>query len=382
MKIYKLPNDIKTKQTLKNLNVDSGGLAILNDKMHFHLIKIESLHVAAANILKQDALSIGADIASPKGVITCEHKYVDVILMGTTKHLKHLSKKELAQPFGLKAVALELKKFLKNHEHELEVMGVINANDDSFFSQSRFQSSHAVDKIYEMIDDGAKIIDIGGVSSRPGSNAVSTTQELSRVQPIIDTIKHEKLYDKVRFSIDSYKPEVISYALESGFDIVNDITGLEDDTVADIVAAHNAQVVIMHMQGTPQTMQAKPHYDNIITDIDDFFQQRVEKALDRGVKRITLDVGFGFGKILEHNLTLLQHLEHFGHFGYPLLVGASRKSMIDHILPTPVEERLPATLALHLKAVDLGASIIRCHDVKEHVQALSIHQALEGLSVR
>ncbi len=377
MKLFALAHDIDTQKALNELNVDSGAMTILNDKMHYHLIKIEKLHVAAANILKQDALSIGAEVATPKGVITCSEKYVDVILMGTTKHLKILSKKELAQPFGLKEVAKELKAFTKDQAYGLKVMGVINANDDSFFSQSRFLSTQAIEKIKEMIEDGADIIDIGAVSSRPGSEIVDAQKELDRAKPIIDAIWEKKLYEKADFSIDSYEPLVVSYALTHGFSIVNDITGLSDDRICELAAKHEAKVVIMHMQGTPQNMQNNPTYDNVITELTEFFQQRIEKAQSFGIKDIVLDVGIGFGKTLEHNLLLIKHLRQFKSLGMPLLVGASRKSMIDHIKPTPVEERLPATLAIHLESAQRGASIIRCHDVKEHIQALSIYKALQ-----
>lgn len=376
MKIFKLASDIDVTQALEELKVDAGAKTILKNKMHHHLIKIENLHVAAANILKQDALSIGAEVASPKGVITCEEKYVDIILMGTSKHLKTLSKKELAQPFGLKTVAKELAKFTKEHDVNLKVMGVINANDDSFFSASRFQAQTAIDKIKQMIEDGADIIDIGGVSSRPGSDLVSVEQELQRVKPIIDTIWEEKLFEMASFSIDSYAPSVVDYALSHGFGILNDITGLADNKLCEIAAKHQAKVVIMHMQGTPQTMQKDPHYDNVITEVSDFFEERIQKARSFGITDITLDIGLGFGKTLEHNLTLLKHLEHFQSLSYPLLVGGSRKSMIDQIKPTVVEQRLPATLALHIEAVRRGASIIRCHDVLEHVQAFSLLKAL------
>ena len=379
MKIYKLAHDIDTHKALKELHIDSGASTILHDKMHHHLIKIEGLHVAAANILKQDALSIGAEVATPKGVITCEEKYVDVILMGTTKHLKSLSKKELSQPFGLKTLALELKSFIKKQEVSVDIMGVINANDDSFFSASRFQSTKAVAKIYEMIKDGASIIDIGAVSSRPGSTAVDAQEELSRLRPIIDMIWEEKIFEKATFSIDSYEPLVVAYALEHGFKIINDITGLANNAICELAAQHKARVVIMHMQGNPQTMQENPQYENVVTEVSDFFKKRIEKAQSYGITDICLDVGIGFGKSLEHNLLLLKHLGHFESLGFPLLIGASRKSMIDHILPTPVEERLPATLAIHMEALKRGASIIRCHDVKEHTQALSIHKALQTI---
>jgi dihydropteroate synthase len=169
----------------------------------------------------------------------------------------------------------------------------------------------------------------------------------------------------------------LQYAFDRGFKIANDITGLQNDEVAKIVAKYNATVVIMHMKGTPKDMQKGPVYEDVMLEVDEFFAKRVQKAKDFGIKDIVLDVGIGFGKTLEHNLTLIKHLEHFKHFGYPLLVGASRKSLIDMITPTPTKERLPGTLALHLESVKNGASIIRCHDVKEHIQAFKVQKALD-----
>ena len=378
MWIKKLSNDIDAKEYLQNLGVDSGGIDILASKMKHHIFYIKDLHVGAANILKQDALSIGADLAVPRGTVTAKEKKVDAILMATQKQLVELSRKELAQPFGLKELAQELKVFSKSlMPKKVEVMGVINANDDSFFENSRFQSRDALSKIEEMIGHGAAIIDIGGVSSRPGSVAVAPEEELSRVKPIVDAIYEEKLYDKALFSIDSYEPSVISYVLERGFKIVNDITGLADDEVCKLCASYDAAAVIMHMKGTPQDMQKDPVYDDVVLHVEEFFKERIEKAVKFGIKEIILDVGIGFGKSLSHNLELIKNLEHFLHLGYPLLVGASRKSMIDKISSSEVKDRLAGTLALHLKAADNGAAIIRAHDVYEHIQALRVRDALK-----
>ena len=258
-------------------------------------------------------------------------------------------------------------------------MGIINANNDSFFSQSRFLGDKAIDNIESMIKDGASIIDIGGVSSRPGSLTGSENEELNRIIPICDIIKRKKLYDKIIFSIDSYTPSVIEYALKSGFTIVNDITGLENDKIAELVSKYNASIVIMHMQNNPENMQNNPQYDNIMIEVDNFFKQRIEKAKKFGIQNIILDVGIGFGKTLEHNLTLLRNLEHFKHFGYELLIGASRKSMINQIIPTIIEDRLAGTLAIHLDAIEKGTSIIRCHDVKEHKQSIEVKEAIRNL---
>lgn len=380
MQIELLSNSVDIGKYLKNINVDSGGVAILSLKALHYIVYIRDLHVGAANILKQDALSVGADLGVPRGTVVAKTPYVDCILIATARQLQTLSKKELAQPFGLKEVAYKLQEILKVKKPSYaEVMGVINANDDSFFSASRFKEKSAIEAIERMIEEGADIIDIGGVSSAPNSVHVDKAEELRRVKPILDLIQAKKLYDRVKFSIDSYEPLVIEHALMSGFKIVNDITGLANSEVSKLCASYGATAVIMHMQKTPQTMQERPEYEHILSDIYSFLSSRVQEAEAFGAKDIILDVGIGFGKTLEHNLMLIKHQEHFLTLGKPLLVGASRKSMIDKISPSVPKERLGGTLALHLESVKNGASIIRVHDVQEHVQALKIQQALMNI---
>ena len=377
MKVERISTNIDAKSFLKELGVDGGGVEILASKMKQYLISIKNLHVGGANILKQDALSIGADLAVPRGTVIASVKNVDCLLIASKKQLGILAKKELSQPFGLKELALKLQAILKvKPSRHVEIMGIINANDDSFFDGSRFMDKDAIAKILQMIEDGADIIDIGGVSSRPNAPVVSAEDELSRVKPILDTIKSQKLYEKVKFSIDSYTPKVIEYALACGFEIVNDITGFKDDEVCRICAEYGATAVIMHMQGTPQTMQNNPMYDDVLNDVYQFFDERVQKAESFGIKDIVLDVGIGFGKTLEDNLMLIKHLKHFLTLGKPLLIGASRKSMIDKISPSNVDERLAGTLTLHMEALRNGASYLRVHDVKEHLQSLKIYNSL------
>ncbi len=378
MNVYRLGSMADKKAALKTIGVEGGGVSIMSAKMELFYFYLKDLRTPAANILKQDALSIGADLAVPGGVIMCEKSHYDCILIGTKKHIEILSRKELAQPFGLKSVAKELKKFLFAKDYPTRIMGVINANDDSFFAESRFMAEDAVSQIYKMIDEGASIIDIGAVSSRPGAEMIGAGVELERIKPICDAIKTEKLYEKALFSIDSYTPEVIAYALESGFGLVNDITGASNDEVIALAIKHKAKLCIMHMGGTPQTMQKNPHYEDVMLEVSDFFEERILKCEALGLDRkdIIVDVGIGFGKSLEHNLTLIKNLQHFKKFGCEILIGASRKSMIDKITPTPTEERLPGTLAIHLKAVENGASIVRCHDVAEHRQALLVWKAM------
>ncbi len=379
MYVYRLGTVSDRKAMLKSLGVESGGVSIMAKKMELMYFFIKDLKTPAANILKQDALSIGADLAVPGGVILCEKEVYDCILIGTRKHMEVLSKKELAQPFGLKAVANALKRFLQTKEYPVRIMGVINANDDSFFKGSRFQAQDAITQIESMIEEGAEIIDIGAVSSRPGAEAVSEDVEMGRIKPICDTIAAKSIYEKAIFSIDSYTPGIVEYALKSGFTLINDITGANDEAIIKLAIQYNAKLCIMHMQGTPQTMQENPCYDDVMVEVSAFFEARIAKceALGMDRKNIILDVGIGFGKRLEDNIALIKNMAHFKVFGCEVLVGASRKSMIDKISTSIPEERLPGTLAIHLKALENGASIIRCHDVAEHVQALAVANVLK-----
>ena len=266
---------------------------------------------------------------------------------------------------------------MKNYK--TKIMGVLNANEDSFYKSSRFDSKEAHIKIENMIEDGANIIDIGAVSSKPGSISVDEKIELERLKNIVEIIYKEKYYEKVDFSVDSYSPLVIDYVLNKGFKIVNDITGLQNDEVCKVCANYNAKVVIMHMQNNPSNMQEKPQYNDVVLDIDNFFKKQIEKANSFGLKDIILDVGLGFGKNLEHNLMLIKKLEYFKHFECELLIGASRKSMIDMISPSKIEDRLAGTLTIHLEAIRNGASIIRCHDVYEHNQAIKVQEAINNI---
>ena len=381
MNIVKLSPTTDKNLILKKVGSTKEGAAIMSKKMQTNLFYIKDLKTPAANILKQDALSIGAELAVEKDTILCKDEKVDALLIASDKQLLTLIKKAKAQPFGLKQLSSDLKEHIDSKSFKTKIMGVINANEDSFYEGSRFDKGSAIEQIEKMIEDGATIIDVGGVSSRPGSVGVSEDEELSRVKDIIDLV-YEKEYSKdVRFSIDSYALKPIEYALDRGFDIVNDITALSSDEVAKIASKYKATVVLMHMSGTPKDMQDNPTYEDLFLEMDNFFSDRIKKAQSFGIEDIILDVGIGFAKTLDHNLKLIKHLGHFKHFKKELLIGASRKSMIDKILPTPTSERLPATLALHLKAVEQGASIVRVHDVKEHKQALSINEVLRGVSL-
>jgi len=364
----------------KKIGVSPSGAKIIEQKSKLFYFYIKNLKTPGCNILKQDLLSIGGELAVERDVITCKNEFSDALMIVNKKQLKLIIKKMKSQPFGLNALASELKSFLnEKDEFAPKIMGIINANDDSFYSGSRFVGSDAIVAIEKMIEDGASIIDIGGVSSRPGSSYVGEEVEFERVSPIIDEVYKSGLYERALFSLDSFSPKCLDYALNRGFKIVNDITALESDEVAKVASKYGATVVLMHKKGSTKDMQKNPFYEDVIFEVSEFFQKRIERALSFGIEDIILDVGIGFGKRLEDNLVLIRELGHFKKFGYPLLVGASRKSMIDMIVKSPVEDRLAGTLALHQEALENGADILRVHDVREHFQMVEVFKSFNSV---
>ena len=256
------------------------------------------------------------------------------------------------------------------------VMGILNVTPDSFSDGGKFhQIDNALTQAEQMIADGVDIIDIGGESTRPGAADVSESDELERVIPVLKAIKSKF---NINVSIDTSKASVMSQAIEQGADIINDVRALQNPGCIEVVAEANIPVCLMHMQGQPRTMQANPQYDDVVGDIVSFFEERIEACLQAGIEsnRIWLDPGFGFGKTLEQNYQLLARLKEFDSLALPILAGISRKSMIGNLLERSVEERLAGSLSAAVIAAQLGARIIRVHDVKETVDALKVLAAV------
>jgi dihydropteroate synthase len=255
------------------------------------------------------------------------------------------------------------------------VMGILNVTPDSFSDGGAFFSTdRAVDRGSALVDEGADFIDIGGESSRPGSEPVSTEEELHRVLPVIESLAKKS---GIPLSIDTYKSTVAARALSAGAQIVNDISGLSfDPEMTGVIARSNASVVLMHMKGSPKTMQENPVYSDVVTEIVQFLVAQSEKARRNGIGQIMLDPGIGFGKTMEHNLKLLRELHQFSNLGYPLLVGPSRKSFIGKLLDVPVEERLEGTAAAVTASILRGANVVRVHDVKQMKRVARMADAL------
>ena len=249
-------------------------------------------------------------------------------------------------------------------------MGILNVTQDSFSDGGKFiDLSSAKKQAEQMLKAGAAIIDIGGESTRPGAAPVSEQEELDRVMPVIEWLAPE-----ADVSIDTSKAVVMREAIKAGVAMVNDVCALTQPNTLDVVAAADVPVCLMHMQGTPRTMQSNPTYDHVVDDIKVFFNERIQVCNLSGIEssRLILDPGFGFGKNTEHNVTLLNQLDHLVAMGYPILAGLSRKSLITQVIDKPADQRQAASVALAIKAWQMGAAIIRVHDVDETVDALKM----------
>lgn len=257
------------------------------------------------------------------------------------------------------------------------IMGILNATPDSFSDGGNFNKlESALERIGLMISQGASIIDIGGESTRPGSDPVTEQEELDRVLPIIENAIPQ--FPDTLFSIDTTKYRVAEEALKLGAHFVNDISGMQKEPrLTDLCLQYNAGYILMHSQGNPKTMQQDPTYDDVVKDIYQFFENQLQHVEEKGLDQVIIDPGIGFGKTLDHNVKLLANLTEFKKLGYPILIGASRKSMLGTLLDDrPVDDRVTGTVAVHYHAMMKGADIIRVHDVKEASDSLKIFNAI------
>jgi dihydropteroate synthase len=256
------------------------------------------------------------------------------------------------------------------------VMGIININEDSFYAASRIMDVHAlIVRAEKMISDGASILDIGAMSSRPGANIITPEEELKRLMPAVNSLVAS--FPDTIISVDTVHSKVASEVICSGVSMINDISAGEyDPAMIAIVAKESVPYVMMHMKGLPSDMQLNPVYHDIVLEIMQFFTKKIHHAKASGIKDIIIDPGFGFGKTLEHNFELMRNLEVFRIFDVPVLIGVSRKSMIWKSLNTDAAHALNGTTALHMHALQQGAKILRVHDVKEAMECIEIHRRL------
>ena len=383
---------------LKKINVSSGGTESMYPKMSGLCVKLENVPMAAANILKQEMLSLGGDAAVARGVVNGTVPISEVILMGNAIKLRRLADKlAWQQYFTLPAIRKDIIRLLKNYQgdnirireyngkaldmNQIKIMGILNITPDSFSDGKQFLAKDAaIEQAFKMIDEGAAIIDIGGESTRPGAAEVSVEEELERV---IDVIAEIRAKSDIIISIDTTKAAIAMEALKAGADIVNDISAMRYDPEMVKVLADNPQtgVILMHMQGTPRTMQKKPVYEDTIREILDFLKERIDFAVSNGIlqERIIIDPGIGFGKRHSDNLLILQRLVEFHCLDCPIMLAASRKSFINRIYESEASDREEGTLAATAMGLAAGVHIVRVHEVKQNKRLLQVMQAVKEI---
>jgi dihydropteroate synthase len=401
MRILEISSPGDLRKIMQDIKVDRYGIEIMVPKGITHIVRINSLSCIAANILKQEMLSLGGDVAVARGALTGKIKKTDCLLMATLSQFNRLIEKVKQQPFGLDRLAqdlsgnltnyqrdkfsLDLGKYKLNFNGQTYIMGIVNLTPDSFSGdglykiqkpKSKIQNlSYIVDYVERLVKDGADIIDIGGESTRPGAKPISVKEELRRTIPIIK--KMTKIV-RIPISIDTYKPEVAKQALDNGAVMVNDITGLRNAKMAKVVSQYKAAVAIMHMKGNPRTMQSNPVYKSLLDEIIDYLDKAIKQAVAFGIdkNKIIIDPGIGFGKTLEHNLEIFKRLRELKILGRPILIGPSRKSFIGKILNAGPQERIFGSVSACILAVKNGAHMVRVHDVEAVKQALKVSEAI------
>ncbi len=383
---------------LKRIGVTSQGVESMFEKSHCLAIKLKNIKLGAANIIKQDMLSIGGDAAVSRGVVNGAVERSDVIILGNLKLLHNLVKKLSFQDiFEIPLIRERVQRLLEIEERKMpftiragdhvltfnrtHIMGVLNVTPDSFYDGGKYNSlDAALFQIEKMVNEGADIIDIGGESTRPFSEKVDVQEELDRVLPIIS--KTMQRFD-VPLSIDTYKSEVAKAALDEGVRMVNDISGLQfDPHMAETIAHfHDVAVVVMHIKGTPRGMQKDPIYDDVIEEILQYLSRSISIAEKANIPawQIIIDPGIGFGKRIEDNLEIIHKLAEFKCLDKPLLIGCSNKSFIGWLLKTEKEERLEGTLGAHAYAIMQGAHIIRVHEAGQHKKLARMIDAIRDI---
>lgn len=378
------------KEELERIEVHPVGISIMKDKGRIRFIKIEEIDVRGANILKQEMLSIGGEVALSRDAFFLGKNKCKAIVMGTIHHYNRLIPKLKLQPFGLKDIAEEMERII--HRKPIKVtrigdtlfewgkrtyiMGIINLTPDSFsgdglYSKERFVEN-AVGYACLLREWGADIIDIGGESTRPGSKEIPYEEERKRVMPVLRRLVKDI---DCPISVDTNKWEIAKEALHLGANMMNDVWGLmKDKEMVKVVAKYNVPIVIMHSINGRGGPAPEGYYTDVVGDVYFSLKERVEFALENGIKphNIIIDPGIGFGKGTEENIKILNKLSEFKTLGYPLLVGTSRKSFIGDILSLPPEERVEGTISTVVISILKGADIVRVHDVREIKRAIKV----------
>lgn len=378
-----IKNESDARKEMKSINVEDGGIKIMVPKSFHYCIKFYGLEAQDAIILKQEMIASGGDAAISCYSIPPHGEKTDALIMGTKSQLHILSKKLKRQYKRIDQVGEQIIGITENVDKKHTrlgkkfrlgkktlIMGILNATPDSFYDGGEYNVfEKAVERAKEMAKEGADIIDIGGESTRPGANPVGRDEELKRIIPLIEAISDEI---KIPISVDTCKAEVAGKAIEAGVSMVNDVTAFRgDENMINVIREYDIPVCLMHMKGMPQNMQKNPHYDDVMAEISKFLYERAKYALSRGIKRenIVFDPGIGFGKRtgegVEDNCEILSRLMELKSLGFPVMVGASRKTFIGNICESGTKERLEGSLGAGAMAIANGADILRVHDVKE-----------------
>ena len=389
----KVLNSSMVNAEMKKVKVSKEGIEIMHPKTQFFIIKLEHVPIKDSIILKQESLSCGCDTALAWNIVSLKGEFTDALVFGSGKELELLISKLKKQPFNGKKIAEEIERAIYNFkktEYQIstsssvlkapprKVIGILNITPDSFSDGSKYiDPARAIERAKEIEREGADIIDIGAESTRPYSEPVSLEEEMRRLIPVVEVIKETI---KIPISIDTYKWQVAEKCLKIGVDLVNDVYGLNDENMIKVIKDYNAGIVIMHMKGTPKTMQNEPVYDDLISEIYYFLNERARNAVSKGIEenKIIVDPGIGFGKTTAHNLSILNSLQDFKSLGYPILIGTSNKGFIGKITGKPVEERMIGNLATALIALQNGASLIRAHNVKDTKEIINIYESVIG----
>jgi dihydropteroate synthase len=381
----------EVRALMQRMRVSTGGTNIMDKKALFRVVRVKGLDIRAANILKQEMLSRGGEVATSRDVYELGGEEADCLVLGTLTQFERLLPKLRAQPFGLRGLAASISAALEHYDAGApafhpgfdlgrgpRVMGILNVTPDSFSDPGdHFDPDVAVKAAWRMVDEGADIIDVGGESTRPGSDRVTAEQEMSRVLPVIRALAGSL---PVPISIDTYRASVAAAALEAGAFMVNDVSAFRmDPAIADVVRDAGCPAVLMHMLGEPKTMQDDPVYDDVIEDVFRFFVERLTWAVEQGVpeEHLMVDPGIGFGKTLAHNLELIRRLGTFRSLGRPIVLGASRKRFIGEVLGQPeAKDRVIGTVATSVIGVAHDIDMVRVHDVRENVEAIRMARAI------
>ncbi|MGA2613963.1 MAG: dihydropteroate synthase [Spirochaetia bacterium] len=384
-------NDLK--RHLSEIDVSDDEIEKISDMFLYCTVKLEGVDTRAANLMKTSIESLGGALAMRKEAHEFTVRETDVVISGSRHTLRVLATRLRGEPFGLDSIATEIASCIStgarimswgnrtlDFTRKTYVMGILNCTPDSFYPASRAVTiKDALKTGREMIQAGVDIIDVGGESTRPGSDPVTQEEEIRRVIPVVQSLRAES---EVMISVDTRKKEVAERALDAGADFINDISGLRhNEELARLVARRKVPVVLMHMRGTPKNMQRQPYYKNTISEILRELQPSIAAAIGAGIdpSMLIIDPGIGFGKRIQDNLHIIRELASLKSLNFPILIGLSRKSFIGEILDKPVEKRLIGTITANTLAIINGANIIRVHDVSDAVEMVKIIESVRRI---